>query len=253
LASILPRLKKHLPLSNMDSPRRIETSSNPKAALEQTLGLLRARDDTSRFVGLSLLRSLLDSNEELRSDAAVITTCWNAIPNKFLNRLLNPKSTKTSNVEETKSLVQLAILVVHLFANLLSQDEIGKGKMTDLCDPLLRIVPRTDPESQSLVFQTLQCITNSRAGAVALISAESWQVLVETAKEKPEYYLNQLSRLFGISLRNDTMTDTNLAKWYGMLGTLIDELQEKDPASLLETLAALTIEMPVGSVITSPL
>ena len=36
------------------------------AALEQIKGLLKAKDDTSRFVGLALLKSVLDTQAQLQ-------------------------------------------------------------------------------------------------------------------------------------------------------------------------------------------
>jgi hypothetical protein len=218
---------------------------DPKAALEQTLGLLKARDDTSKFVGLSLLQSLLDANEDLRLNSRVISECWASIPNKFLTRLLTSRPAKIVKNEETKSLVQLSVSVVHLFANLLPPGEVAKEKMTEFSSPLVKIASNLDAEPQSLAFQTLQCIAASPSGAAALVAVKDWKGLAEAAKERPKFYLKEVARIFAVSQETGPMHEYALGKWHGRLEVFIGLLQKKDEVALIETLAELNAEFPV--------
>jgi len=222
------------------------STDDPQAALDQTLGLLRAHDDTSKFVGLSLLRSLLDSNARFRTNTDVILRCWNAISNKFLVRLLTSHSTKKKGVEEVKSMVQLALAVVHLFANLLPPSETAQEKMTEFCAPLVHAIPRLDAEPQALAFQTLQCIASSPTGAKALSSVQDWNPLLEAAKENPEQYLKQVARLFAVSQQSCKMTEYTLDEWHSRLEVFIRLLHEKDKSALIVVLAELAAEFSVS-------
>jgi hypothetical protein len=224
-----------------------EPASDSKAALEQTLGLLKARDDTSKFVGLSLLRSLLDSDEGLRTSRDVLSECWNSIPNKFLTRLMTSQPTGKTSIEESKSMVQLAVSVVHLFANLLPPEEVAKKKLTDFCCPLIQVAPSLEPELQSLAFQTLQCIAGSPSGAAALLTVKDWEGLTRAASESPQHYLKAVAMLFAVSQQSAPMTKDALENWHRRLEVFIRKLQKRDEAALIETLAELNTEFPVST------
>jgi len=131
---------------------------DPSSGLDQTLGLLRAKDDTSRFAGLSLLRSLLDSNEKLRRDPEVISKCWSAISEKFLVRLLKAQASDKRSEDESKSLVELAVSIIHIFVNLLPPSELGSAKIRDLCEPISKTISRLDPGTRVSAFQILQSV-----------------------------------------------------------------------------------------------
>jgi hypothetical protein len=231
----------------MASLKANEQTSDPKAALAQTLALLQARDDTSKFVGLSLLRSLLDANEDLRMNPDVLSKCWNSIPNKFLIRLMNFQLKKNASIEETKSMVHLAVSVVHLFANILQPGEVAKTKMTEFCSPLLQAAPSLEPELQSLAFQTLQCIAGSPSGAAALVAARDWDSLVGAANERPQHYLKEVARLFAVSQLSGPMDVYAIGNWHKRLNVFISELRKQDNAALIETLAELNTEFPASS------
>ncbi len=102
----------------------VDTPAGPAdnaAGLQQIKALLKAKDDTSRFVGLALLKSVLDAQAQLREDAALVSTLWEPISPKFLARLLRAaKNDKITN-EEAKNMVDIAVGVLHTFAVLLPE------------------------------------------------------------------------------------------------------------------------------------
>ena len=113
---------RHEPPSDLKSgsPEPVKDPfKDPYKALDQTLALLRAKDDTSRFVGLALLKSILDNKISFREDAVIIERCWAAIPARFIDRLLRAAVNKHKTKEESSSMVELAVAVLHAFIVLL--------------------------------------------------------------------------------------------------------------------------------------
>ena len=116
----------------------IDTSAQ---SLDSVLALFKAGDDTSNFVAISLLRSLLDERKELREDKQVITKCWNSIPSKFLGRLLGAGPTEKRTKDEAQSMVSLAVAIIHTFVNLLPREVIEGPKFNSHADQLVAVVP----------------------------------------------------------------------------------------------------------------
>ncbi len=108
--------------------------------LDQTLALLKAKDDTSRFVGLALLKSILDNRVYLQHDPEVVMRCWSAIPARFLDRLLRAPANQKNSKEESQSMVDLAVAVLHAFLVLLPEqlkdDEKSIGRIEGLVGAL---------------------------------------------------------------------------------------------------------------------
>lgn len=102
---------------------------DPEKALEQPLALLRSGDDTHRFVGLALLRSILDNKKSLRDDPTIITKCWAAIPPRFLDALLRATETEGRSKPEARSMVELAVAIIHVFVVLLPSESCESRKM----------------------------------------------------------------------------------------------------------------------------
>jgi hypothetical protein len=120
---------------------------DPSATLEKMKDLLRAKDDTSRFVGLALLKSILD-NGQLAQNPNALGVLWEAMSPKFLDRLLRaPQSEKVSKAE-SKDMVDLAVAVLHTFSILLPEDLRKQKKLTGRVGPLVKtIVQRYFPQT----------------------------------------------------------------------------------------------------------
>jgi len=107
------------------------------AGLEQIKGLLKAKDDTSRFVGLALLKSVLDTQAQLREDAALVNSLWQAISPKFLDRLLRATRNDHITRDEAKNMVDIAVGVLHTFAILLPQECRDDKRLVGRIDALV--------------------------------------------------------------------------------------------------------------------
>ena len=110
-------------------------------SLDKALELLQAPDDTSRFVGLALLKSILDNHKHLREDGAIVTRCWTAIPVKFLDRLLKARPNEKKSKEEAQSMVALAVAIIHAFVTLLPSQMLKDAKLMGRIDGLVAAVP----------------------------------------------------------------------------------------------------------------
>ena len=117
--------------------KRTDTSTT---SLGSVLALFEAGDDTSNFVAISLLRSILDDRKELREDRETVVKCWNAIPKKFLSRLLKSKPSKKRTEDEAQSMVGLAVAIMYVFFNLLPREDI-ENQVRDRADELVAAVP----------------------------------------------------------------------------------------------------------------
>lgn len=74
----------HPPMETEIQPPQIQPSPTDSQTVEQCLGFLSRKDDTSRFVGLAILSSLLTHLQ----DRAALVRCWEALDPRFLDRLL---------------------------------------------------------------------------------------------------------------------------------------------------------------------
>ncbi|TID14627.1 DUF1941-domain-containing protein [Venturia nashicola] len=219
-------------------------NANPQAAVDQTLSLLKAKDDTSRFVGLSLLRSLLDSNERLRTNDENILKCWNAISNKFLVRLLKTQETESKSKDEVKDMVGLAVAVIHIFANLLPSQEVAGKKMIELCGPLLETIPRLNPDPQKNAFQALQCIASTSSGAIVVAEFKNWKPIIDTASNDEDV----LKDLFRLQRAQEKSSDLSMHRKNTLIGVIdstmlsIKDRGNLNSVKLLEALGELTSE-----------
>lgn len=165
---------------------------NPLAKdLEKALEFLRAKDDTSRFVGLALLKPVLEqelsqqSGTEVEATSAMIEQCWRAIPVKFLDRLLKARPDGKRKEEETSSMVGLAVAVLHAFLTILDapeKDERFIGRVTLLMSALRSTAPKTTTQ----IMQILASLVITTEGSKAVFGV---RVKDDKTDEKPESYI----------------------------------------------------------------
>jgi Neurochondrin len=107
--------------------------------MERIKDLLQAKDDTSRFVGLALLKSVLD-NGQLGQEPENLQLLWESMSPKFLDRLLRAPQSERINRTESKNMVDLAVAVLHTFTNLLPEESRKQKRLTGRIDPLVKAV-----------------------------------------------------------------------------------------------------------------
>ena len=100
--------------------------------------LLKAKDDTSRFVGLALLKSVLDNNGQLAHDSEKIRTLWEAMSPKFFDRLLRAHSSEKVNKSDAQDMVDLAVSVLHTFSIILPEESQREKRLVGRTHPLIK-------------------------------------------------------------------------------------------------------------------
>ncbi|KAI2636435.1 DUF1941-domain-containing protein [Hypomontagnella submonticulosa] len=165
-----------------------ENRAGPDAAvpsIEKIQELLKTKDDTSRFVGLALLKSVLDNSPELQSDKGVIISLWDSISPKFLDRLLRTGSQPGSEQKQSKDMLDLAVAVIHTFAVLLPDEAKEDTKLLARIPRLTKAVLNSSKETTQVIIETLLTLVAVPKGAegVANLEVEDWTPLIEIAPE----------------------------------------------------------------------
>ncbi|PNY24703.1 Uncharacterized protein TCAP_05363 [Tolypocladium capitatum] len=153
--------------------------SDEAVSIARIQQLLRARVDTQRFVGLALLKSVLDNSPQLREDGQVVQSLWDSLPSKFLDRLLRTGSKPSSR--DARDMLDLVVSVLHTFAALLPEQSRGDAKFADRIPGLVGAVLYSSGETTTLLLQLLHTLVSSPSGAQALVRLEDLSPLTETA------------------------------------------------------------------------
>jgi hypothetical protein len=113
-------------------------SKQDEANISKIQALVQAQDDTQRFVGLALLKSVLDNSPDLQKNHDVVQRLWDSLPAKFLDRLLRTGSNPSK--KDSKEMLDLAVSVLHTFAALLPEEARSQPKFTDRIPRLVSAV-----------------------------------------------------------------------------------------------------------------
>lgn len=108
---------------------KAELPAEDAANIAKIQTLCKTKDDTQRFVGLALLKTVLDNSEQLRQNQDVVQQLWASISSKFLDRLLRTGSKPSS--PNAREMLDLAVSVLHIFAILLPDESTGRSRFTD--------------------------------------------------------------------------------------------------------------------------
>ncbi|KAG5772783.1 hypothetical protein H9Q72_001186 [Fusarium xylarioides] len=154
------------------------TASQP-TDVNKIQSLLKAKDDTQRFVGLALLKSLLDSSEQLRQDEQTVQGLWSSLSPKFLDRLLRTGSKPST--QNSKEMLDLAVSVLYIFSILLPDQAKSDAKFIDRIPLLVNAVLYSSEDTTRLILQLLHTLVSSQQGAQEFIKVEDFSSLTEIA------------------------------------------------------------------------
>lgn len=119
---------------DLEDPQGLKDAS---ATFEKMQDLLKAKDDTSRFVGLALLKTVLD-NGQLVQNSQRLRILWEALSPKFLDRLLRAHQNEKISNADSKDMVDLAVAVLHTFSILLPEESRKDKRLTGRTAPLVK-------------------------------------------------------------------------------------------------------------------
>ncbi|KAH8194126.1 hypothetical protein TruAng_011708 [Truncatella angustata] len=175
----------------MDKPKPQDTqeptpNATTVAPVESIAQLLKAKDDTSRFVGLALLKSTLDTDDGLRNDQAVISRLWSSVSSKFLDRLLRTGSKSGAKQADAREMLDLAAHVIYTFAVLLPDDEKSDGKLLARVPLLVDGLLQSSEETTDVILRALLTIaSSSHDGSTAFLEILDWSSLTEISPKQP--------------------------------------------------------------------
>ncbi|RGP70714.1 duf1941 family [Fusarium sporotrichioides] len=209
------------------------TTASQPADINKILSLLRAKDDTQRFVGLALLKSVLDGSEQLRQDEQTVQSLWSSLSPKFLDRLLRTGSTPST--KNSKEMLDLVVSVLHIFAILLPDQATSDAKFINRIPLLVNAVLYSSEDTTKLILQLLHTIVSSQQGAQAFIKIEDFSSLTEIAPNHAKV-LDILSFAW-LNSMTGVGDYTKLAKQVdGTLQSLVSSFTGTDAVTLLEFL-----------------
>ncbi|KAK4694937.1 hypothetical protein P7C71_g2717, partial [Lecanoromycetidae sp. Uapishka_2] len=185
-------IKQHDKRDQVEVPARNFTGKQqqPLKELETALGLLGKADDTSRFVGLALLKPVLEhalsqennKGEELET---LILRSWKAIPSKFLDGLLKAKPNEKTPKEDVQNMVALAVAVLNAFMRLLGSHQTDT-KFIGRVPLLVPILRSCDPETRTQIMDILHSVIMTPEGSLAVFRTDS---TAANDDQKPSSYL----------------------------------------------------------------
>ncbi|KAH7348543.1 Neurochondrin-domain-containing protein [Rhexocercosporidium sp. MPI-PUGE-AT-0058] len=158
--------------------------NDPITTFQKMQDLLRAKDDTSRFVGLALLKTVLD-NGQLINDPQRLRVLWDALSPKFLDRLLRARQNEKVSKSDSKDMVDLAVAVLHTFSILLSEEARREKRLTERIAPLVKALIQSPPETTKLILQTILTIVSLPEGALEILAIEDLSSLIEISNQYP--------------------------------------------------------------------
>ena len=142
-------------------------------ALDKVLGLLQEKDDTSRLVGLTLLKPLLDNNAQFR-EPRVIGKCWKAVPLKFIIRLLRSTTTEKMTKEEASNCIGIAVGVIRSFLCLSDGENTLPLGLATTIPPLQAALAESSEEMQCQIAEILSYFLYDKSGLAVMWRSTNW-------------------------------------------------------------------------------
>ncbi|KAL5322648.1 hypothetical protein ACEPPN_010622 [Leptodophora sp. 'Broadleaf-Isolate-01'] len=164
--------------------RGMDALNDPVATFEKMQELLKAKDDTSRFVGLALLKTVLD-NGQLINDPQRLRILWDALSPKFLDRLLRAHQNEKVSRTDSKDMVDLAVAVLHTFSILLPEEARREKRLTGRTAPLVKALIQSPPDTTKLILQTILTIVSLSEGALEVLAIQDLSPLIEISNQYP--------------------------------------------------------------------
>ncbi|KAF4456844.1 duf1941 family [Fusarium albosuccineum] len=220
-------------MDNSTPTTEAQPAASQPADIAKIQALLKAKDDTQRFVGLALLKSLLDSSEQLRQDEQAVYSLWSSLSPKFLGRLLRTGS-KPSN-KNSNEMLDLVVSVLHIFAILLPQQAKSDAKLINRIPLLVGAVLYSSEETTMLVLQLLHTLVSSQDGARVFVKVQDITPLTEIAPSHAP-----VLDILGFSWLNSMTTVDDPAAFSNQINETIQSLVSSftgtDAVTLLEFL-----------------
>ncbi|KAL8847766.1 MAG: hypothetical protein Q9221_007214 [Calogaya cf. arnoldii] len=165
-----------------------------RSAIKRSMDALRSvhgASDEMKLVGMGQLNKILkadtNSAKAIRNDKSAIIECWDAIPGRFLGRLLSVVDYKGTKVVDRDWIANQAVLSMHTFLQLLPESYRNDKKFAKRIDQLLVIIglETIQSETKTLALEVLDALADTPNGSQALLTSQNWPVLLQSAVVNP--------------------------------------------------------------------
>ena len=186
--SDFPQQNEVQPSTARDTINEIKPSSKE---LDAALALLKKPDDTSRFVGLALLKPVLEqdlcktSSADLEENDALILRSWEAIPADFMDGLLKAKANDKTSKEEASELTGLAVAILHTFMRLLPSYH-ADARFLKRIPLLITNLSSTNSTTSAQIMDIIHSLAMTPQGAFIFLRSECES---NETDQKPPCYL----------------------------------------------------------------
>jgi hypothetical protein len=211
--------------------------------LDQLKELLRTKNDTSRFVGLTILKNVLDQKAQLREDAAQIYALWQSISPKFLDKLLRAHETEKITRDEAQNMVSIATAVLHTFVTLLPDDAKEEESMVGRVEGLANALElkSSNAEMVNLQLETLMSLMVSPKCSVKLLLSEGLENVLELTTDQPLAF-----DIISLACSSAAIQDPALVRQSveALMPKLVLKFKDTDAVTLLAFIAQLYQRLP---------
>ncbi|KAL8990328.1 MAG: hypothetical protein Q9177_000989 [Variospora cf. flavescens] len=153
----------------------------PKKELDLAMEYMQEADDVSKFVGLSLLRSIFPSN--IVQAQQITLRCWTAIPARFLNRLLGAADYRGDWIIDRDYMVALAVWMILSLTTLVPQNLQNDKQSAGWIGNLLTASKISPPDTRDQILLILLFLAETRQGSKSLLMDDRWLLLPKLALE----------------------------------------------------------------------
>ncbi|KAI1632842.1 Neurochondrin-domain-containing protein [Biscogniauxia mediterranea] len=176
-------------------PSEVPISHRDRSPLLRIKRLLRATDDTSRIVGLTLLQETLEKYPELQNDKVELATLWNHISPRFLDRLILTGTRETADQDHARSMLTFAVNTIRTFTILQPKFAIGTSYFERIPN-LTAALPYSCRETTENIVQIMLALVHEpptiqlHRGAifVAKLGVDVWTRLIMVTPDHPDVY-----------------------------------------------------------------
>ncbi|KAI0393922.1 DUF1941-domain-containing protein [Xylariaceae sp. FL0594] len=167
----------------------MEPTNAGRPEVQKIHQLLAAKDDTSRFVGLVLLKTTLDNHaSDLSQDE--VRALWDSISPRFLDRLIRTGSRPAPEQrKQAGDMLDVAVAVIYTFVRLLNDCALSErfySRIPKLLDAVLYSSKETTQRIVDVINALVQQPASAPSGGATFFSeleVSSWAPLIEIAPQ----------------------------------------------------------------------
>jgi hypothetical protein len=205
------------------------------------------KSDTEKFVAMSVLQSVLDSEPKLREDRVAMAAIWNLMPHSFLARLLRSRASSNIEAGDARNMNNLAIGILHIFTNLLAQDDLNTTRGKKYVTPLIEVIPLVSNPQRALAYHALQCLVSTSLGADAFLQSSTAITGLEQLIKEDNSNVESIVKTLRASRTASDMSITQKQQWDDIVTALVNGIQSK-PDLMLDMLTEHINQFPVSRI-----